>query len=330
MARGGIDHQPDQRFGLLFALLAVGGPGGLALWTWSVRDRLPEQIAHHWGGDGQATSTADLRTIVVMSLVLPLMTSLPLAMAAMFGRQALALRRSLAGLSTFLVVFITVLIADSIRVQIGLEDGMQAAVPGFGIGMGLLLGAVLALVATAVVRNDPEDVAARRATRPPPDDVPRLDGPVTEPWEAPPTGIDTSALVTSLTGAGVLVALATVTSWWLALLAPPILVFSGVAGRFRVRVDAEGLHARTLGRRILHVPVAEVARAEVIDLDPFWEFGGWGLRVDVAGRVGLVTRKGPAVRIVRGDDSEVLITVDDATLAAATLNTLAETLHTSP
>jgi hypothetical protein len=58
--------------------------------------------------------------------------------------------------------------------------------------------------------------------------------------------------------------------------------------------------------------------------DAFWEFGGWGRRVDVAGRVGLVTRKGPTVRIRRGDASEVLITVDDAGTAAALLNTLAD------
>jgi hypothetical protein len=321
MPRGEVDHQPDQRFGLLFTVLAVGGTGGLVLWTWTVRDRLPDQIAHHWGSGGQATSTTDLTTILVMSVVLPLMTSLPLALAAVFGRQALALRRCLAAVSSFLVAFITVLIADSLRGQLGLEDGISSSPPGLGIGLGLLIGAGVALLAAAVVRNDPQDVTARKAAEPPPATAPRLAGLVTGPWEAPPTGIDTSALVTSL------VALAAVTSWWLALLAPPLLVLSGLAARFRVRVDVEGLHATAVGRRIVHVPIVEVARAEVVDLDPFWEFGGWGLRVDVAGRVGIVTRKGPALRVVRGDGSEVLITIDEAQVAAATLNTLAEQRH---
>jgi hypothetical protein len=51
------------------------------------------------------------------------------------------------------------------------------------------------------------------------------------------------------------------------------------------------------------------------------------LRVDVHGHTGVVSRAGEALRIVRGDDTELLITVDDAAEAAATLHTLADHRH---
>lgn len=92
----------------------------------------------------------------------------------------------------------------------------------------------------------------------------------------------------------------------------------------RVSVDRDGLHVRLLGVRVLHVPLEEVVAADVVDVHPFREFGGWGLRMDLHGRVGWVTRQGRAVRVRRGDASEVLVTVDDATDVAATLNTLAD------
>ncbi len=50
-------------------------------------------------------------------------------------------------------------------------------------------------------------------------------------------------------------------------------------------------------------------------LNPFWEFGGWGLRLDIAGRTGVVTRRGPAIRGSTGRRERVLVTVDGADLA---------------
>jgi hypothetical protein len=95
----------------------------------------------------------------------------------------------------------------------------------------------------------------------------------------------------------------------------------GAATRWR----SEPLSSRTLIVRFVHVPIAAVAQADVVEhLDLFWEVGGWGLRVDVHGRTGNASRAGEALRLVRGDDSELVLTVDDAATAAATLDTLAD------
>lgn len=49
--------------------------------------------------------------------------------------------------------------------------------------------------------------------------------------------------------------------------------------------------------------------------------------MDVRGWTGLIRRAGPALRVIRGDESEVLIIVDDAEVAAATLNAAADAHH---
>ena len=73
------------------------------------------------------------------------------------------------------------------------------------------------------------------------------------------------------------------------------------------------------------------AEAQVVrDLDPFWEFGGWGLRVDLGGRTAIVDRRGPAVRIMHGDGSEVFVTTDEPHHVAGILNTAADRAHANP
>jgi hypothetical protein len=48
-------------------------------------------------------------------------------------------------------------------------------------------------------------------------------------------------------------------------------------------------------------------------------FGGWGLRWAGRGRIGIITRSGPALEVRRHDGSSLVITVDDAAAAAALL-----------
>lgn len=323
MGRREVDHRVDVRFAAAFCLLATVLLSGAAGWIWSVRDRLPSPIARHWSG-GQADGFSELPAILAMSVGLPMVVVVPLALGAALSRSPLAMRRCLGATSMFLLVFLTVLFVDSIRVQLDLADASSARPPNAGLAAGLLLGLVGVVAAFALIRDRPEQVAARTAVEPPPPDAPRLAEVPHLPWEAAPSGVDTAAAVTLGAAVVILVALVPLAGWPLLLLVPPLVAVGGLFGRSRVVVDARGFEARALGRRFMHVPLAEVAAADVVEVDPFWEFGGWGLRVDVAGREGLITRKGPAVRIRRGDRSEVLVTVEDAATAAALLNTLAD------
>jgi hypothetical protein len=319
---GHIDHRPDLRLAWVLSVLLAGSCGSLVLWASSVRDRLPDPVAHHWGTGGVADGFSSLTSTLWVTIGLLLVVTVPMAAAAVFARQPAALRRCLAGTAAWTSVFMTVLVADSLRGQLDLADAATAPPPGPGILIGVVAGLAFAVVVAMSVRTEP---ARARATGPPPPSVPRDAAATLElPWTAAPSGLDrAAAIIGSIATVGVAL-LAAVVSWWLASIAVLLAaLFLGI-GRLTTRVELDGLSVRVMGRRLLHVPVQDIAAAEVIQVDPLWEFGGWGLRVDTAGRTGLVTRKGEALQVRRGDGTAVVITVDEADRAAAILNTLAD------
>lgn len=142
MARGEVDHPIDVRFTLAFTLLAVVSLGGVATWMWSVRQRLPGPLARHWSG-GQADGFSELPAVLAMSVGLPLVVAVPMALVAIIGRSPVALRRVLGATSVFLLVFMAVLSADSVRVQVDLSDATAAPAPNAGLAAGLLIGVQL-------------------------------------------------------------------------------------------------------------------------------------------------------------------------------------------
>lgn len=92
---------------------------------------------------------------------------------------------------------------------------------------------------------------------------------------------------------------------------------------FHVRVDENGLTVRSeFGLPKFNVPLAEVASAEEIWVNPMGMFGGWGMRW-APGRFGVVLRTGPAIEVTRHSGKQFVVTVDDADTGAALLSALA-------
>lgn len=92
---------------------------------------------------------------------------------------------------------------------------------------------------------------------------------------------------------------------------------------FRVRVDARGLQVRSLaGWPNTRIPLADIERVQIAQIDPFAEFGGWGWRLGLDGRRGVVMRKGEALQITREGGQIFVVTVDGAAEAAAVLEGL--------
>lgn len=92
---------------------------------------------------------------------------------------------------------------------------------------------------------------------------------------------------------------------------------------WRLRVERSGFHARGLwGLPVTHIPLEDIVQARVIEVSPLRDFGGWGWRVGVEGRVGIILRAGSTLEIERIDGRRFVVTTADAQIAAGLLNTL--------
>lgn len=68
----------------------------------------------------------------------------------------------------------------------------------------------------------------------------------------------------------------------------------------------------------------------MVHVNPFLDFGGWGIRFKSKGRYGVVTAKGPAAQIAMAGGDVLTITTARAEELAGALNTLADKRHRVP
>jgi hypothetical protein len=285
------------------------------------RDRLPDPVASHWGPDGVdgASSFAGLLSIV------PLL-GLPAAVLAWWfafaaGRSALS-RRTAAAVALWTSTFTCALTVVTLSAQLDVDHWSQARDLDGGLALTFAVPVVVALLGAWATPGDGPAPAAS----PVPDTAPRLPLPDggQAAWLRRVDWVHPGVIVALVVGFSALMGAVT-RSWWFPVTVGVFLlaVLLGLSG-WTVTVDARGLVAKArLPRPRLVVPLDEVEHAEVVTVHPLREFGGWGLRVGLGGRVGVVVRSGEAIEVTRTGGRRVVVTVDDAATAAALLNTLA-------
>jgi hypothetical protein len=91
-----------------------------------------------------------------------------------------------------------------------------------------------------------------------------------------------------------------------------------------VRVDHSGLTvASPAGLPRIHIPLERISTAEVTEVNPMGEFGGWGWRLGLGGGGWAVClRAGEGIRITRTNGKPFTVTVDDAAMAVSLLEGL--------
>ena len=328
---GPAASKPDERLGWALGIVVVTAALAPAVVALLLGDRLPAEVPRRYGADGRPTAFWPLWTSVTFLSATTLVVAGGCAAACTFMRLPLLARRATA----WTVTWVAALLGG---IQIGallrVVDDAGALAPGsvgVSASIALLVGMVVGVPVAALAREEPHGIVAMG---PPPVGLPRLAAGAAVPWRS--ASMTSRAVVVVVAASGLLLVVPVVllgpsgAGGWLLLLAVVTLAPAAVFARVHVAIDADGLQVRAMGVRLVRVDIAEVARADVVDhLDPFWEFGGWGVRMDVHGRTGIVSRAGEALRVFRGDDTELLITVDDAATAAATLNTLADRYHGS-
>ena len=127
------------------------------------------------------------------------------------------------------------------------------------------------------------------------------------------------------------VALAGSDAWWI-MAAVTILLIVLIATTlvFRVRASADGLRVRSVtGWPRWNIPAADITGARAVQVNPMGEFGGWGLRFAVDGRMGVVLRTGEALQVTRRSGRTLVVTIDDARTAAAVLTAAGTSASTS-
>lgn len=98
-----------------------------------------------------------------------------------------------------------------------------------------------------------------------------------------------------------------------------ILIFS--LSRFRVTVGPGGVRVRSIvGWPSAHLPLDHLTHAEVITAR-MRDYGGWGWRLR-RDSTAVLTRSGPAIRLVRQDGKDLVITLDDPETVAGLVNSL--------
>ena len=307
------------------AALALGVPVATtaiaATFALAWRDRLPDPVASHWGPQG-TDGTSSLPGLLVPLAAMTLALALVLCAVGWFWGHAAMTRRFAVGAAVWLGVFINALLVLMLHAQLDVARAQDAR--DLGPWLGVVIGGAVVLAGLAawlVPGDDPLPSSARV-----PDGAARLALPESEHASWVRSVRAASPVWTGLAAvAFALLIGATTREGWLAGVLAVCLTPIAALVDWTVTVDRRGLVARSrLPRPRVVVPLEEVEEATVVRVDPLREFGGWGLRMGVGGRVGVVLRGGDAIEVLRTGGRRVVVTVDDAQTGAALLNTLAE------
>lgn len=300
-------------------LLPLLGASFILLLTAVWEPRLPAQIAQHWDAGGQADAFGAPWPNAILLASVSAAVGLGCGAPAMLARTLLALRQVLvvAALMTtglFVAIWVSVLHA-----QLDLEDAAAAQLALWPVGLGAAVGLLVGVAAAKLLRDGR---VRTNVTHRPPSYLPRH--PVVDVREDLGVSLKLRALILApLVLIGLVIAI-TSKQLWPVLVFVPIGLFVVALLHYRIEVDGTGLRAYGLGLRAFDITVDEIVKAEVKQVSPVGDFGGWGLRATGKGRYGLVTRKGPAVVITVGAGQTFTMTTDRAKEIAGVLNTAAD------
>ncbi|WP_027502201.1 DUF1648 domain-containing protein [Rhodococcus sp. UNC363MFTsu5.1] len=303
-------------FGIGVPVLAAAvGLTVTRLWS----PRLPDTVATHWAGsgpDGFSTPGSLAATMVIVILLVGCGAS---AIAALAG-ALLMMRRAMLIVGLTVVGLLLTLWIALLATQLDLASAVEEALPMTWIGLGIVAGAAVGILGASMLRDHRERSAA---TLPPDPRLPRgpLDLPITVRLGLGPA--TTAVLLgtgTAITG----LLCARAGSWWpLAVFLPVSLLMVGLL-RFRVTLDETGLWVHNMGMTAVGYGVEELVGANVEEVNPSRDFGGWGLRLKGRGNYGVVTTTGPAVVFTAANGQRLTVTTPRAEEMAGALNTLAD------
>ncbi|WP_449407830.1 DUF1648 domain-containing protein [Microbacterium maritypicum] len=324
-----------RRARLVFVLVAlvvpllVTGVAASVIVTWL--PSFPEPVATHWGidgADGFGPAATYLWLLIGVGLGVPVLMSVTtlVAVGAHWGGAA----RLMGAMSAGMAAFAAVMSLGSLIIQ----RDQTAEPPGVGGVLALSFAALLGIGALAwlvqprIRAEEGRTLAPRRAVH-----VEQGERVVWLATVTMPRGalVFLGVVMLGLVALAVYMLTAGVTGAWIVVGVVAVVAAALAATMsYRVGVTPEGFSARALlGRPRMEIPVADITAVRAVDVSPFGEFGGWGWRIAVDGRTGIVMRRGPAIEVTRRDRRPFLVTIDGAEEAAALLQTYVDA-HQEP
>lgn len=296
----------------------------------AVISAVPATVAMHWGADGSPDGFAPSWVSPALTAGLGVGLTLLLGVIAWWGSRDGSWGPTLRFLGALLpatVVGVVAMVTLTYTRQQGLTDAHDSP----GVGIPLLVGAGLAVVVGVAAWMTQPDVVSRPAA-----DVVTPARVVVTPGEQV-TWVRSATMHPSglalLCGATALLAGLAVAFWfagapvWIMLAGLTVLFALLIAsmGVFRVRVSRAGIAVTSLlGVPRWRIPLAQVVGAQVVEVNPMTDFGGWGIRLGIDGRLGVVLRRGRALQITRRTGRALVVTVDDAETAAGLVRALCD------
>ncbi len=305
--------------GVIFGVLvpiAAASLGVIAVRLW--RSRLPDQIATHWSGtepDGFMNPSTSAWTLAIVIVLVGGGCSA----VASLAQALLVMRRTMLMIGLTVVGLITVLQLAILGRQLDGASVGTVEVPGWALGIGTLVGFSVGLLGASLLRDYRERADA---DGPPPASLPRAEEelPLVEPLGAGRIAI--TVLFSVLFAAAALTCWLS-QSWWPVAIFLPLAVLPLSLMRYDLVVDMDGIHVRSLGMAAFEYSIEEITGASVREVEPFADFGGWGLRVKGRGNYAVATTTGPAVFVTFANGQRLTITTPRAELIAGSLNSMA-------
>lgn len=294
----------------------------LRLW----RSELPATVATHWGSGG-VDGTADVRTVVVSVVIVAVVAALVGGLSGWFIREARVLRVAIA-LVNGVVVFVTIGLVGTVGAQRGSADTSDVGVPVGALLLAGVLGLLVALASASLVRpthlSQPPVVGAQP--------IESLAVGERFLWQRRVSASSGSLVVLGVALLTIGALAVVLRSAWLVLPCVVVVAAAAILWSARVSVDRGGVAVRgVVGWPRLTIPMHDVRRAEVAHVNALRDFGGYGQRICVYGRLrgvrGLVLRSGSGLLITRSDGSRDLVVVPDAAVAAGLVNASVSQAH---
>ncbi|MBJ8347675.1 DUF1648 domain-containing protein [Antrihabitans sp. YC2-6] len=303
-------------FGLGFPIAAAAACLLLAA-TW--KSRLPAEIATHWSGAQPDGYSAPMSVAWVFALAIVFVGG-GCGFVATLAQSLLLMRRMMLLVAITIVCLLVTLHVSIMWIEL---DGKTAVdFPTPTIAVGVLFGLVFGVVGAASLHDYRERSAAESA---PPARLPRgATDPVRDVVGF--NKVETAALAVAIFGAAGMACWFVDSAWPLLAAFPVFVVIFGLL-RFEILVDESGVRVRNLGLTSIAIDGSEVTGAKVVDVNPFKDFGGWGLRINGHRRYGIVTNTGPAVEVSTASGMSLTITSDLAEAMAGALNSWGDIRH---